>query len=269
MTSDLLNTNPTVTIQIDRQRAAVLGVALRRALKTRWPTRSISSKSHDDLHGHERVLGGDGDRATSPARCQRPPALLHVPGTGEQARSPSVMWRSSRRESDRSASLTPGKLASVTISFNLVTGASLGTAVTQVEQAARATLPASITTGFAGTLPRRFQASQKGLGLPPTWSSRSSSSTSFLASCMRASSHPVTILTGLPFGHIWRALRALRDEPPELDVYGYVRHRLMLIGIVKKNAIMMIDFAIAAEREGHTSRPKRLSRPRVSASAPS
>jgi HAE1 family hydrophobic/amphiphilic exporter-1 len=63
--------------------------------------------------------------------------------------------------------------------------------------------------------------------------------------------HPITILTGLPFA-AFGALLALFLTGQQLDVYGYVGV-IMLIGIVKKNAIMMIDFAIEAERTGHTT----------------
>jgi multidrug efflux pump subunit AcrB len=62
--------------------------------------------------------------------------------------------------------------------------------------------------------------------------------------------HPITILTGLPFA-TFGALLALFVTGVELDVYGYVG-LIMLIGIVKKNAIMMIDFAVEAQREGRS-----------------
>ncbi|HTR77703.1 MAG TPA: efflux RND transporter permease subunit, partial [Gemmatimonadaceae bacterium] len=139
-----------------------------------------------------------------------------------------------------------GQLASVTISFNLDPGVSLGTAVDKVNQVARATLPATITTGFSGTA-AAFQSSVQGLGLLLVI-------TIFviyiiLGILYESFIHPITILTGLPFA-AFGALLALVLTHNELDVYGYVGV-IMLIGIVKKNAIMMIDFAIADERAGH------------------
>ena len=80
--------------------------------------------------------------------------------------------------------------------------------------------------------------------------------------------HPITILSGIPFAAVG-ALIALLVTHNQLDIYGFVG-MIMLIGIVKKNAIMMIDFAIATERQNAKDRrPSRSSRPRASASGPS
>jgi HAE1 family hydrophobic/amphiphilic exporter-1 len=141
-----------------------------------------------------------------------------------------------------------GQLASVTISFNLAANGSLGDAVAAVNRVARASLPASITTNFSGTA-QVFQASQQGLGVLLLI-------TIFviyiiLGILYESYVHPVTILTGLPFA-AFGALLALFVTGQELDVYGYVGV-IMLIGIVKKNAIMMIDFAIEHERRENSS----------------
>jgi HAE1 family hydrophobic/amphiphilic exporter-1 len=139
-----------------------------------------------------------------------------------------------------------GQMASVTISFNLAPTISLGDAVARVNQLARQTLPASIRTGFSGTA-QAFEASQAGLGLLLLI-------TIFviyliLGVLYESFIHPITILTGLPFA-AFGALLALWVARVELGVYGYVGI-VMLIGIVKKNAIMMIDFAIERERSEH------------------
>jgi HAE1 family hydrophobic/amphiphilic exporter-1 len=139
-------------------------------------------------------------------------------------------------------------MASVTISFNLAPNISLGAATDAVNKLARETLPATITYGFAGTA-QAFQQSQQGLGLLLLI-------TVFiiyiiLGILYESFIHPITILTGLPFA-AFGALATLYITHVELGVYGYVGI-IMLIGIVKKNAIMMIDFAIAAERESHTT----------------
>jgi HAE1 family hydrophobic/amphiphilic exporter-1 len=136
----------------------------------------------------------------------------------------------------------------VTLSFNLAPGVSLGTAVTEVGRIARETLPGTISTAFAGTA-QAFQTSQQGLGILLLI-------TVFviyiiLGILYESFVHPVTILSGLPFA-AFGALLALWVTGTELGVYGYVGV-IMLIGIVKKNAIIMIDFAIAAERAGHTT----------------
>jgi HAE1 family hydrophobic/amphiphilic exporter-1 len=135
-------------------------------------------------------------------------------------------------------------MASVTISFNLAPNVALGAAVDAVNRLAHQTLPASITGQFSGTA-QAFEASQKGMGILFVI-------TVFiiyiiLGILYESFIHPVTILTGLPFA-AFGALLALFVTRVELDVYGYVGV-IMLVGIVKKNAIMMIDFAIAAERE--------------------
>ncbi len=141
-----------------------------------------------------------------------------------------------------------GQLPSVTISFNLPPNGSLGGAVTAVNKLAQATLPAGITTGFSGTA-QAFQSSQQGLGALLLV-------TVFviyviLGILYESFIHPITILTGLPFA-AFGALLALTITHVELDAYGYVGV-IMLIGIVKKNAIMMIDFAVEAERRSHKS----------------
>jgi HAE1 family hydrophobic/amphiphilic exporter-1 len=141
-----------------------------------------------------------------------------------------------------------GQLPSVTISFNIPPNGSLGTAVAEVNRIARETLPSSITTGFSGTA-QAFQSSQQGLGVLLLI-------TIFviyviLGILYESFIHPITILTGLPFA-TFGALFALFITRQQLDVYGYVGV-IMLIGIVKKNAIMMIDFAIETERAGHTT----------------
>ena len=136
-----------------------------------------------------------------------------------------------------------GQLPSVTISFDLKPGVSLGTAVTDVENLARHMLPPTISASFQGTA-QQFETSFQGLGIL------------LLATVLiiyivlgilyESFVHPITILSGLPSA-AFGALLTLYLFHLELDLYGFVGI-IMLIGIVKKNAIMMIDFALAAER---------------------
>jgi HAE1 family hydrophobic/amphiphilic exporter-1 len=137
-----------------------------------------------------------------------------------------------------------GQLPAVTLSFNLIPGASIGDAVAEVEKAARAVLPGSVTGSFSGTA-EAFQSSQAGLmalllvAILVIYLVLGILYESFI--------HPLTILSGLPFAG-FGALLTLLLFKTELSVYSFVG-LIMLIGVVKKNAIMMIDFALEAERK--------------------
>jgi HAE1 family hydrophobic/amphiphilic exporter-1 len=139
-----------------------------------------------------------------------------------------------------------GQLPSVTISFNLVPGVALGTAVDKIKQVeAEMHLPATITGSFQGSA-AVFQSSLKGLGFLLLFSVLVIYI--ILGILYESFIHPITILSGLPsagFG----ALITLMLFKLDLNIYGFVG-LIMLVGIVKKNAIMMIDFAIEAQRHG-------------------
>jgi len=137
-----------------------------------------------------------------------------------------------------------GQLPAVTISFNLKPGIALSEAVALVEEIARATLTHSITTSFQGSA-QAFKSSVKGLWILLIMAILIIYIV--LGILYESYIHPLTILSGLPsagFG----ALVTLMFFGYELNVYAFVGV-VMLIGIVKKNAIMMIDFALAAERK--------------------
>jgi HAE1 family hydrophobic/amphiphilic exporter-1 len=143
-----------------------------------------------------------------------------------------------------------GQLPSVTLSFNLGPNVSLGEAVQDVQRAAQQTLPSTISTGFSGTA-QAFQASQQGLlfllllAVAVIYIVLGILYESFI--------HPLTILSGLPFAG-FGALLTLLVFGTDLSVYAFVGI-IMLVGLVKKNAIMMIDFALEAERrEGKSPR---------------
>ncbi|MEI6064246.1 MAG: efflux RND transporter permease subunit, partial [Pseudanabaena sp. ELA748] len=140
------------------------------------------------------------------------------------------------------------QLPAVTISFNLKPSISLSDVVGKIEQLAKETLPATASGKFQGTA-QAFQDSQQGLGLL------------LLAAILviyiilgilyESFIHPITILTSLPsagFG----ALLTLLIFRSELNVYAFVGI-ILLVGIVKKNGIMMVDFAIAARKRGSTA----------------
>jgi hydrophobic/amphiphilic exporter-1 (mainly G- bacteria), HAE1 family len=136
-----------------------------------------------------------------------------------------------------------GQLPSVSVSFGLKPGVSLGAATSHVKQVADRVLPPNITTNFEGSA-RVFQQSMTNLGL-----------LLFVAigvvyivlgALYESYIHPITILSGLPSAGLG-ALITLYLFGNELNIYSFVG-LVMLIGIVKKNAIMQIDFALDAER---------------------
>ncbi len=143
-----------------------------------------------------------------------------------------------------------GQLPSVTLSFALKPGVSLGQATDEIEQVAKANLPATITGSFQGTA-KVFQDSLKNMGILLTVAILVVYIV--LGVLYESYVHPLTILSGLPsagFG----ALLTLLLFKIELSIYAFVG-LIMLIGIVKKNAIMQIDFALEAERkEGKSPR---------------
>src|SRR5487761_738234 len=141
-----------------------------------------------------------------------------------------------------------GQLPSVTISFDLAPGVALGQAVDEIQTLAANTLPLTINTSFQGTA-QAFQQSLKGLGI-------------LLAMAIlviyivlgvlyESFIHPLTILSGLPAA-AFGALATLMLFHMQLDLFGFVGI-IMLIGIVKKNAIMMVDFALELERTGNST----------------
>jgi HAE1 family hydrophobic/amphiphilic exporter-1 len=136
-----------------------------------------------------------------------------------------------------------GQLPSVTLSFDLDEGVALGEAVASVQRVAREALPSTITANFSGTA-QAFQQSQTGLffllvvAILVIYLVLGVLYESFI--------HPITILSGLPFA-VFGSLLTLLIFRTDLNIYSYVG-LILLVGLVKKNAIMMIDFALDAQR---------------------
>jgi HAE1 family hydrophobic/amphiphilic exporter-1 len=245
VTSDLQIKNPQVQVSIDRDRAAALGIDVNQiesALYNAYGARQVSTiYTPNDQYWVVMELLPQYQRDLSAMN------LLHISGRN----GVSVPLGSLAQVKPGTGPLSvnhSGQLPSVTLSFNLEPGVSIGTAVAGVEAAARQALPASISTSFAGTA-QAFQAAQQGLlvllvlAILVIYLVLGILYESFI--------HPLTILSGLPFAG-FGALLALLIFGQDLSIYAFVGI-IMLIGIVKKNAIIMIDFAIEAERQEHTS----------------
>ncbi|HKP48689.1 MAG TPA: efflux RND transporter permease subunit [Gemmatimonadales bacterium] len=247
VTSDLQIKNPQVQVSIDRDRAAALGIDVNQiesALYNAYGARQVSTiYTPNDQYWVVMELLPEYQRDLSALN------LLHISGRN----GVSVPLGSLAKIKSGTGPLSvnhSGQLPSVTLSFNLEPGVSIGTAVERVEQTARQVLPANISTNFAGTA-QAFQAAQQGLLLLLVLAIL----VIYLVLGILYESfiHPLTILSGLPFAG-FGALLALLIFGQDLSIYAFVGI-IMLIGIVKKNAIMMIDFAIEAERrEGTTAR---------------
>jgi HAE1 family hydrophobic/amphiphilic exporter-1 len=140
-----------------------------------------------------------------------------------------------------------GQLPSITISFNLLPGFALSDAVTSIDQArAQADIPASLQGQFQGTA-QAFQSSLSNIGLLLTIAIMTVYV--ILGILYESFVHPLTILSGLPSAAVGALITLMLFGIP-LSLYAFVG-MIMLIGIVKKNAIMMIDFALQRERGEH------------------
>jgi len=246
VTTDLQIKNPEVQVMVDRDRASALGITatqVERTLYDAYGSRQVST-IYTPVNEYWVVM------ESLPQYEQDEHALeqlyVRAPATGQLVPLASIA-RVARTVGPLSVNHS-GQLPAVTIAFDVQPNVALSQAVSLVQTTARQTLPPTITSAFAGTA-LAFQSSQQGLVVLLGLSI-------FviyvvLGILYESFIHPITILSGIPFAAVG-ALIALMATRLDLDVYGYVGI-IMLIGIVKKNAIMMIDFAIASERAGHRS----------------
>ena len=245
VTSDLELKNPEVELVIDRDKAATLGLTAQQiqdVLFTSYAQRQVST-IFAPTNQYSVIM------ELLPQYQRDPSALsqLHVRSASESLVPLAAVTRVSEGTGPVSVNHL-GQLPAVTISFNLGPGVALGDAVSRVSELARAELPASIGTSFQGSA-QAFQASLGGLGMLILLAVLIIYVV--LGILYESFIHPITILSGLPaagFG----ALLALLIFGGELNLYSFVGI-LLLVGIVKKNAIMMIDFALEAERKEHKS----------------
>lgn len=240
VTTDLQLKNPQVNVDIDRDEASAVGItaeAIEEALYTAYGSRQVSTIYAP--HNQYRVI------MELEPRYQRDPralALLYVRSAGGDLVPLESVARFRRSFGPLSVNHS-GQLPSVTVSFNLAPGVSLGDAVLEVQKVARETLPATVSTSFQGTA-QAFQSSMEGLGMLLMLAIL----VIYLVLGILYESfiHPITILSGLPLAG-FGALVTLMLFHTDLNIYAFVGV-IMLVGLVKKNGIIMIDFAIEAER---------------------
>jgi HAE1 family hydrophobic/amphiphilic exporter-1 len=241
VSSDLLLKSPKLHVEINRDRARALGVTAQQvedALYTAYGTRQVSTIYAPN--NQYRVI------AELLPEYQQDPAtisLLHVRASSGSLVPIETLSKLSRGIAPLTVNHL-GQLPAVTLSFNLKPGTALGDAVARVDTVARETLPVTITAGFQGTA-QAFESSMRGLG----WLLLLAVLVIYIVLGILYESfiHPLTILSGLPsagFG----ALLTLMLFKQDLNLYAFVGV-IMLVGLVKKNAIMMIDFALEAQRK--------------------
>lgn len=240
VTSDLQIKNPQVNIVINRDKASALGVSaqqIEEALQTAYSSRQVST-IFAPSNQYQVIMELLPEYQTDPASLP----LLYVKSTSG-ALVPLDAVASLKQDLGPLTVNHSGQFPSVTISFNTRPGVSLGEAVDKVNKLARESLPPSVSTSFQGSA-QAFQDSFRGLWVLLVLAIIVIYIV--LGILYESYIHPITILSGLPaagFG----ALLTLFVFRLELNVYSFVG-LIMLIGIVKKNAIMMIDFALEAQR---------------------
>ena len=244
--SDLLIKNPQLNVTIDREKIATLGLTIdqvENALYNAYGTRQVST-IYGSIQQYYVML------ETLPELQRNPETLETVyVRTSQGDMIPLSTVASWERGLGPMSVSHYGQLPAVTLSFNLAPGVALGTVVKEIEKITESlNLPSSLSGRFQGQA-QAFQVSMQGMDM-------------LLILCIlliyiilgilyESFVHPLTILSGLPaagFG----ALLTLMLFGLDLNIYGFVG-LIMLVGIVKKNAIMMIDFALEEQRSGKTA----------------
>jgi HAE1 family hydrophobic/amphiphilic exporter-1 len=247
VSSDLQVKNPQVQLKLDRDKISSLGLtvntvntALYNAYGTRWVSQIYAANNEYNV-----ILQVDPEFQNSPAAL----SMLYVrsatapAGAAQGPLVPLSTLAHVTEDNGPSVVSHTGQLPSVTVSFNLTDGYSLGDTVNQIQEMARNALPSTVATMFQGSA-QAFQDSIKGLGLILVMAIVVIYIV--LGILYESFTHPLTILSGLPsagFG----ALLTLLIFKTELSLYAFVGI-IMLVGLVKKNGIMMVDFAVEAQR---------------------
>ena len=242
VSSDLEMANPELRLDIDRDRALLLGVTPERiqdALYSAYGQREVST-----------IFGANDQYSVLleylPEFRSDAGALDRLHLRSDTGRLVPLAAVASVREGLGPLSVNhSGQLPSVTLSFNVRQGVALGKALADLQGVADSTLPAGVQASFQGNA-RQFQDAQASMG----WLLVLAIVVIYIVLGILYESyiHPLTILTALPFAG-FGALVTLLLFNVELSIYAFVGI-IMLIGLVKKNGIMMIDFAIVARAEG-------------------
>jgi HAE1 family hydrophobic/amphiphilic exporter-1 len=242
VSSDLQIARPQVNVEIDREKASALGVnpqQIEAALANAYGSRQVSN-IYTATNQYFVILELE-------PRYQRDPAalsMLYVRSSSGALVPLNAVAKLTYGVGPMSVSHL-GQLPSVTISFDLQQDVALSQAIALIQKAAdELQVPPTLNTRFTGTA-QAFQASLQGMGILLVLSIL----VIYLVLGILYESfvHPLTILSGLPTAGLG-ALVTLWAFNIELNMYAFVGI-IMLVGIVKKNAIMMIDFAIEAQRK--------------------
>ncbi len=242
ISSDLQISTPQIDLELDRDQASKLGVSidqLENVLYSAYGTRQISTIfAADDQY--KVLMEIQPDKRSTPEAL----SLLYIRSDSGQLVPLDSLLKKKLVAGPLSVNHT-GQLPSVTISFNLKQGVALGEAVEAIEKNLIPLYPAGVSGSFQGTA-QAFQKSMKGMNLLFIL-------TIFiiymvLGILYESFIHPLTILTALPFAG-FGALFSLWIFNIDLSIYAFIG-LIMLVGIVKKNGIMMVDFAIEARRKG-------------------
>jgi HAE1 family hydrophobic/amphiphilic exporter-1 len=245
VSTDLLIKNPTVVVDIDRQKAASLGLDVMNvedALYSAYGTRQVST-IYATNNTYQVIMELQPEFQATPKAL----SLLYVRSNKGQL-VPLDAVASLKLTYGPTAVNHSGQLPSVTISFALKPGYALGTAFDAINNAAKTTLPSTVSSNFQGTA-QAFQSSLQGLGVLLIIAI--AVIYMVLGILYESFIHPLTILSALPFAG-FGALLTLMVFRVDLSIYAFVGI-IMLVGLVKKNGIMMIDFAIEAQKQGKSA----------------
>ncbi|MBX9689487.1 MAG: efflux RND transporter permease subunit [Candidatus Obscuribacterales bacterium] len=240
LNSDLQVKNLTLKVDINRDKCSNLGLSLQKvqdALNNAYASRQVST-IFTEQNQYWVIL------EVKPEYYEDPSMLdwLRIRSSSGQLIPLSTVAKVSRGVGPVQINHL-GQLPSVTLSFNLKEGSPLSEAVEGIKEAAQKTLPADISLSFEGTA-QAFESSTKDMGLLLILAVLVIYIV--LGILYESFIHPLTILSGLPSAGLG-ALITLMLFHKDLDIYGFLG-MILLLGIVKKNAIMMIDFAVEAQR---------------------
>ena len=243
VTTDLYIKNPQITIQVDREKSAVYGLSVdqvRQELYNAFGARQVAT-IYSPVNTYQVILEAQPEFQAGPDDLAR----IYLKTTNGTVVPLSAVTKFEPTVGPLQVN-HQGQQPAVTISFNLVPGFSLGQAVDAIQNLEREQrLPATITTGFQGTA-QVFQDSLRGQGILIL--AAIFAAYVVLGILYESFIHPITIISGLPSAGIGAILTLMlfRMDLSVIAMIGIV----MLVGIVKKNAIMMIDFAIERRRVG-------------------